>query len=278
MENSLPTGPLVAARSLPIYPTLSESWAVLGWYLLSALMVGGGTYLLLRATGLPAAYRTIATTTVTNVALIAFLRWKAGSRWPHWRLLGQARPWHFAVLPLVVVANLQVRSLTEFARLTSNMTPVFEELRQHIGVTMLYGIVIAPLLEELLFRGILLNGLLRAYAPWVAIAQSALLFGLIHFNPPQCLSAGLLGLLLGWLYYRTRSLGLCIALHVLNNGLGFAGIYLLPDAWQHADTLAAMYPSPAHYAAAVGLSGVLLGAFGYGVRQSTTVEIVTEVV
>jgi len=62
---------------------------------------------------------------------------------------------------------------------------------------------------------------LRTYSPAVAIGQSALLFGAFHLNPPQSLATAGMGLLLGWLYYRTRSLGLCVGLHALNNLLAF---------------------------------------------------------
>ena len=152
------------------------------------------------------------------------------------------------------------------------MGKVFTELSQHIGVALLLGAVVAPVLEELLFRGVVLGGLLRNQRPWVAIGQSALLFGLIHFNPAQSVSAAGLGLLLGWLYYRTRSLGLCIVLHAINNGIGFAAMHWAPASWQHVDTLRELYPSAAYYAGAVFLSAAVLAAYARGVARSTTVE------
>lgn len=273
METTLLAEHLAPARPLPAYPTLRESWAIVGWYLLAALVVGGGCYALLRyATSLPRVQLMMASTMAANVALLLFLRWKAGLRWQPWQLVGQARAWHFAVLPVVVLASLQVRSLVEFLQLPDSMTKDFEELSRHIGVALLTLAVAAPVLEELLFRGVILNGLLRNRRPWVAIGQSALLFGLIHFNPAQSVSAGLLGVLLGWLYYRTRSLGLCIALHAINNGLGFAAMRWAPASWQHADKLWELYPSAAHYTGAVALSAAVLGAYVRGVVRSTVVD------
>ncbi|MDQ2793340.1 MAG: CPBP family intramembrane metalloprotease [Bacteroidota bacterium] len=116
----------------------------------------------------------------------------------------------------------------------------------------------------------MLNGLLRNQRPWVAIGQSALLFGLIHFNPAQSVRAALLGLLLGWLYYRTRSLGLCIGLHALNNSLGFAALHWAPAAWQHADTMAELFPSAGYYAGALLLSAAGLAAYVRGVAQTSS--------
>ncbi|WP_324671010.1 CPBP family intramembrane glutamic endopeptidase [Hymenobacter sp. GOD-10R] len=75
----------------------------------------------------------------------------------------------------------------------------------------------APILEELFFRGLLLSGLLKNYSPRKAIIQSSLLFGIIHLYPMQAVSAMVMGLFLGWLYYRTQSLSACIVAHALNN-------------------------------------------------------------
>ena len=78
--------------------------------------------------------------------------------------------------------------------------------------------LLAPILEELLFRGaiqgVLLNTLRK---PWVAIVVSSLIFGVVHMNPAQIPFAFLLGMMFGWLYYRTGSLLPGIVGHVLNN-------------------------------------------------------------
>lgn len=261
---------LPAPPAVPAYPTLRESWGIVGWYLLAALLPGGGSYVLLSsATSLPRVQVLMTAIAVANLSLLVFLRWKAGARWQPWQLLGRARAWHFAVLPLVVVAAQHVLSLLDFLHLSNSMGKTFADLSQNIGVALLAGAVAAPVLEELLFRGVILNGLLRSQQPWVAIGQSALLFGLIHFNPAQSASAAVLGLLLGWLYYRTRSLGLCIALHAINNGIGFAAMHWAPPAWQHADTFRALYPSAAHYAGAVALGAAVLAAYVRGVARTT---------
>jgi membrane protease YdiL (CAAX protease family) len=77
--------------------------------------------------------------------------------------------------------------------------------------------VLAPIFEEMLFRGVLLRAFLTQHARWAAICYSALLFGAAHLNVYQFLLAFWLGLLLGWLYERSRSLVPCIALHAAVN-------------------------------------------------------------
>ncbi|MFO1328006.1 MAG: CPBP family intramembrane glutamic endopeptidase [Rubrivivax sp.] len=73
--------------------------------------------------------------------------------------------------------------------------------------------VLAPVLEEMLFRGVLLSAFMQQHPRGVAIPASALYFGAAHLNIYQFVLAFLLGLLLGWLYERSRSLIPCMALH-----------------------------------------------------------------
>lgn len=77
--------------------------------------------------------------------------------------------------------------------------------------------VIAPIVEEALFRGIIMYGLMRNYKPAYAIFVSALLFSVFHLNPWQMTYTFFLGLFLGWLMVKTRSLPLVILGHSINN-------------------------------------------------------------
>ncbi len=95
------------------------------------------------------------------------------------------------------------------------------ELKRNPFPFMVSALFIAPLFEELFFRGILLRGFMGNYNPVVSIVLSALLFGIFHMNGPQFVNAFLLGLILGYVYYSTRSLILCVAIHAMNNGIAF---------------------------------------------------------
>ncbi len=74
--------------------------------------------------------------------------------------------------------------------------------------------VIAPVAEELLFRGVLLRGLSRQLGPWVGISASALLFAATHFQLVQFPALLLVGLTLAWLADRTGGLAAPIWAHV----------------------------------------------------------------
>ena len=79
--------------------------------------------------------------------------------------------------------------------------------------------VIAPVVEELIFRGLILQGFRKNYNAFVAVFMSALLFALFHLNPWQFPATFILGLLLGWLVVRTNSIVLSIIGHSINNTL-----------------------------------------------------------
>jgi membrane protease YdiL (CAAX protease family) len=82
-------------------------------------------------------------------------------------------------------------------------------------------VMIAPIFEELIFRGIILDGFLKVYSPKKSIIWSSVLFALIHLNPWQAIGAFLIGLFIGWVYYRTQSIIPCILIHFTNNLIAF---------------------------------------------------------
>ena len=79
--------------------------------------------------------------------------------------------------------------------------------------------IVAPVVEELIFRGLILQGFRRRYNGFVAVFMSALLFALFHLNPWQFPTTFILGLLLGWIMLRTDNILLAILGHSINNAL-----------------------------------------------------------
>ncbi len=96
----------------------------------------------------------------------------------------------------------------------------FEELAISPVILMLSVAVIAPIYEEVIFRGILLKGMANKVDPKLALIFSALFFALVHMNIPQGINAFLLGLIIGAIYLNTGSIYLCIFAHFINNSLG----------------------------------------------------------
>ncbi len=73
--------------------------------------------------------------------------------------------------------------------------------------------LIAPFIEEILMRAVVLDGLKDSYGTFVAIIFSSFLFALLHFNLVQSLSAFVCGLILGILFIKTDSILSCIVAH-----------------------------------------------------------------
>lgn len=87
-------------------------------------------------------------------------------------------------------------------------------------------VAVAPLSEEIFFRGLLFRGLRGALPLALAAAISAGIWGLFHYTGsdswPVVLQLAIFGVILAWLYERTGSLWPPIVLHLFNNALAFA--------------------------------------------------------
>lgn len=82
-------------------------------------------------------------------------------------------------------------------------------------------IFIAPVVEEILFRGFIFQTLLNKFRPWIASAISAGIFALIHFEFQSIGIILFLALVLNWIFMRSKSLWPCIGFHILNNAIVF---------------------------------------------------------
>ena len=100
--------------------------------------------------------------------------------------------------------------------------------------------VVTPLLEELLYRGIIFGRLRRLVKPWIAILISAAIFGAMHFNIVQLLYAGLIGIALAYLMDRAGHMYIAVACHMTVNALsivrtetGFLSQTLVQKPWAY---------------------------------------------
>ena len=129
-------------------------------------------------------------------------------------------------------------------------------------------VLIAPVTEELLFRGVLMHGLLGRHRPWVAIVVPAGLFGLLHILPWQIVPTMLIGLVLGWIRLRGGSVFLCIWAHIVNNAMALFGVMLPFDIPGYtAEPLEGQIFQPFWFTAAG--AGVAIVAFAWLARSET---------
>ena len=165
------------------------------------------------------------------------------------------------LIPALVLLTSTVGAyLVEWFPLSTAETAMFEEMGSGSLGAIIGACVLAPVLEEMLFRGIILRSFLQQYSRWAAIVGSAVLFGLAHMNIYQFAAAMVMGTVAGWLYERTRSLLPCIALHGAYNGL----LTIIELSAAGGTNNAFLSPTPSFYFAALVMAvagvGMLRGA------------------
>jgi len=155
--------------------------------------------------------------------LFGALKYRCG-----WRALGfrSFRAFDGVTLAaIVVLVGLLVSFLYDmlFSHLgldpPSNLPAGLAETGLGLGIVVVLAVVVAPVAEETFFRGFILAGIGRRLGNAWAVVLSALLFSVAHMQPGALLPIFILGLLLGWLYVRTRSIWPCILTHFAYNSI-----------------------------------------------------------
>lgn len=142
-----------------------------------------------------------------------------------WVLIGSGLGGYGVLICLLVVSNALLQGLMTLGALSTARTgeglvaSINDPLA--LGVLFLLICVVAPLVEETIFRGFVYGGLRRRLPLVPSVIGSAALFALLHANPEAMLPITLIGVVLAVLYERTRSLWPCIICHALNNTLVF---------------------------------------------------------
>jgi membrane protease YdiL (CAAX protease family) len=85
----------------------------------------------------------------------------------------------------------------------------------------IFVIGIAPVAEEIFFRGFLFQAMRRSWGVWLAAPASGVIFGALHFDLDKLVPLAILGTALAFVLHRSRSLWPCIMLHALNNTVAF---------------------------------------------------------
>ncbi len=179
---------------------------------------------------------------VLGVYLFALRRVSASvsNRWAllGWRGFEQKWIWALPLLVLVQFVGMAVANLLlvlPFAG-SSYENPQIEAITSggtlsgtDLWLLMILIAVVAPLAEELFFRGMLYPLLRRRWSLWPAILLNGLLFALIHVLPPLLPGLFLVGVVLAWVREKSGSIVPCILLHALQNGIVLWGIYQLAN-------------------------------------------------
>lgn len=231
-------------------------------------------------------YAVVGTLLVTRITPAVRLRWQAGN------------PSAAILFGALVGGGLGGMMLAAVSSASGHLSPdprmvtmMSEGDVAHIAAAVLIGCVCAPLVEEVLFRGVLLESL-RARSTRAAIWGSGLAFSVWHLNPSALRYYALMGALLGFLYVR-RGLLCSIAAHVAFNGVltvAAMAVVLAPSHTLTAGNLSVSAPGGWQLATEEDLGGleapglVLGGPSGAmfavveapGITRTPSIQVITD--
>lgn len=170
---------------------------------------------------------TMAVFSVLTMVVFLWAKWSVVSR--HWV---RTRPWFVLFWCVLAALGALIPSVwiqEHMPELPNIVEGEFDMIMKDRWGYLVVGLL-APLAEEMVFRGAILRTLLRwKENPWIGIVISAVLFAVIHMNPAQMPHAFLIGLLLGWMYYRTDSIVPGVVYHWVNNTVAYVMYNLYPN-------------------------------------------------
>ena len=233
------------------YPSFADILAIVGVFILTSVVIGGivGGVLSLAGVSQEVMMAIVYPLPMVCTALFAIFygRGRGEKKKPALCFALPPRHWGLVLGGLVLMLSMSVVLEPLLSLFPKEW---FEWMNAQIGRgvwTIITTVVMASVLEEWLFRGIVQRSAENAYGPVAGILISATVFGVIHLMPMQVINAFALGIALGYVYYKTRSLTAVILMHAANNGLAYymAGVgpadATLRDALPSAGVYTALY-------------------------------------
>ncbi len=153
------------------------------------------------------------------------LNWRGNWFWWGWG-------GYFAALPLVIVVSLINQAIWNGQGGSNPILPIALEVKDNaaLAIFFLTASVAAPIFEETLFRGFLLPSLTRYMSTWGAIVLSAVIFAVAHLSLSEVLPLTTLGIVLGFVYSRSRNLLSSMLLHSLWNSGTLLSLIILGNS------------------------------------------------
>lgn len=130
------------------------------------------------------------------------------------RLIGLGFFGQYVVVPILMLIYVAMpKAMDEYGKLAENFD--LDVLPAPIMIFMIG--ILGPIMEEMLFRGMIYGKLRRAFSAWPAIVMSALLFGVFHMNLVQGIYASVLGIALGFVREKTGTVWGSVVVHMVFN-------------------------------------------------------------
>jgi membrane protease YdiL (CAAX protease family) len=133
-------------------------------------------------------------------------------------ILAGAAGWLLGSSVFAAVRAVAPRELVE----QYDLSRIFEGPAVEQAAFVAAAVIVAPLCEEIAFRGYLASAFLSRHRPAFAVGASAVIFALIHLDPVRGLALVLLGAVYGWVAWRSGSIWPAVIAHATNNGIAAA--------------------------------------------------------
>ena len=147
------------------------------------------------------------------------------------KLLDELKNIPLAFLPLAIMGTLALAFLVDPIEQIIPISEIYQEYFTELLSLKVYSfivvVLVGPILEEILFRGIILKSFLKNDSALKAILLSSLFFAIIHLNLIQFTTAFIGGAFFGYLYWQTKSLSICIIAHIIHNVIFFLAFHFL---------------------------------------------------
>ena len=146
---------------------------------------------------------------------------------PQWLVWGVGG--YFAAVPLVLVVSVLSQKFLQGQGGGNPLLPILTESQNNVPKFLLWTTlaIAAPFFEEYLFRGFLLPSLTKFLPVWGAIALSGFFFALAHLNIADIIPLTVLGMVMGFVYWRSKNLLASMLLHCLWNSGSFLALIAL---------------------------------------------------
>ena len=137
--------------------------------------------------------------------------------------------WKYLVFGPLATLALSV-AVSQLGIEPQGMKQVIQFVPKQVGPSLLLLAVLAPIVEELVFRGLIYGWVSGRWGTMAGFIVSSLAFAAAHFEPAHIVLVLPLGLLFGWMRRRTDSLLPSLVSHVVNNGFALLAAVYLPGA------------------------------------------------
>lgn len=209
----------ISKQGMNVYPNINQSFAIVGililgmivfmpvYFLLNKIMENGVSFLVyyLLAVGI-------------SFYIIGIIKKKKTGNNSYNFTIRNKR-----IIPLIIVGIIVlyfgiISPITALIPMSESTKASFLNAGKLPGIFIIFqSVIVAPILEELIFTGIILDGLFKKYSPLKSILITGLLFGLVHLDRFQFVTVLIMGIFTGWVYYRTRCLTFTILIHAVAN-------------------------------------------------------------